>query len=283
MFGYIKTNRPELKVRDDEIYKAVYCTLCRAIGKRCGLIGRMFLSYDVTFMLIVLTALRQECSPFVKMRCPFNPAKKCRRFKEITSDTAFCADISVLLTYHKIRDNIRDSSFFKGILFRILLLIMIPSYKRAKKNAPESAVIIMNYMDSQLNTEKNDDVTLDSAADPTGRMLGDIFTLGAALPDMKNETYRIGYLTGRWIYLSDAADDIEKDIKSNNFNPFVKCRITDKNAVQNELFMTAGQLSEAFSKLKIYKFKNIIDNIINDGLYIQTQKILSGEKTNGSI
>ena len=47
--------------------------------------------------------------------------------------------------------------------------------------------------------------------------------------------------------------------------------------------MTAGQLSEAFSKLKIYKFKNIIDNIINDGLYIQTKKILSGEKTNGSI
>ena len=83
--------------------------------------------------------------------------------------------------------------------------------------------------------------------------------------------------------MSDAADDIEKDIKSNNFNPFVKCRITDKNAVQNELFMTAGQLSEAFSKLKIYKFKNIIDNIINDGLYIQTKKILSGEKTNGSI
>ena len=124
MFGYIKTNRPELKVRDDEIYKGVYCTLCRAIGKRCGLIGRMFLSYDVTFMLIALSALRQECSPFVKMRCPFNPAKKCRRFKDITPDTAFFADVSVLLTYHKIRDNIHDSSFFKAILFRILLLIL---------------------------------------------------------------------------------------------------------------------------------------------------------------
>ena len=95
---------------------------------------------------------------------------------------------------------------------------------------------------------------------------------------MKKETYRVGYLTGRWIYLTDAADDIEKDIKSGNFNPFLKCGITDRESIQNELFMTAGQLSEAVSKLKIYKFKSIIDNIINDGLYIQTQKILTGEK-----
>ena len=278
MFGYIKTNRPELKVRDDEIYKGVYCTLCRAIGKRCGIIGRMFLSYDVTFMLIALTALRQECSPFVKMRCPFNIAKKCRRFKDITPDTAFCADVSVLLTYHKIRDNIHDSSFFKAILFSRLLLILTPSYIRAKKHAPDATEIIINYMDSQFKTEKNDKITLDSAADPTGRMLGELFTLGARLNEMKKETYRVGYLTGRWIYLTDAADDIEKDTKSGNFNPFLKCGITDRESIQNELFMTAGQLSEAVSHLKIYKFKSIIDNIINDGLYIQTQKILTGEK-----
>ena len=163
-------------------------------------------------------------------------------------------------------------------MFRILLLILTPSYKRAKKHAPDAAEIIINYMDSQFKTEQSGTITLDSAADPTGRMLGELFTLGANLNDMKNETYRIGYLTGRWIYLTDAADDIEKDKKSGNFNPFVKCNITDNDSIQNELFMTAGQLSEAVSHLKIYKFKNIIDNIINDGLYIQTQKILSGEK-----
>ncbi|MCD8242159.1 MAG: DUF5685 family protein, partial [Lachnospiraceae bacterium] len=57
MFGYIMVHQPELKVREYETYRASYCGLCRSLKKRHGRIGQMTLSFDMTFIALLLTGL----------------------------------------------------------------------------------------------------------------------------------------------------------------------------------------------------------------------------------
>ena len=33
MFGYVTVYKPELKIKDYSLYKGVYCTLCKRMGR----------------------------------------------------------------------------------------------------------------------------------------------------------------------------------------------------------------------------------------------------------
>lgn len=53
MFGYVRIDKGELKVKEYEAYRGIYCSLCRALSKRYGLFSRLILSYDMTFLAMV--------------------------------------------------------------------------------------------------------------------------------------------------------------------------------------------------------------------------------------
>ncbi len=273
MFGYIRIHRPELKVWEDEAYKGIYCSLCKETGKRYGIFARMFLSYDTTFLALALMALNEEKVCFDKKRCPFNPAKKCNFCKEKQSELSFAADVSVLLLYHKIRDNIRDSTLFKGILFRILSLLILSSFKKAEKNAPEAAILADEYMQNQWAVEEKQSRSVDEAAEPTAILLSKLYSMGETNNEQKIARERVGYHLGRWVYMIDAFDDIEKDRKSGNYNPFLLGKNADYESVKGDLLMTAGELTIAYESLKIQKFDNILRNVIFDGLFYETQRV----------
>ena len=272
MFGYIKTHRPELKVREDEAYKGIYCSLCRVLGKRYGIVSRMFLSYDSSFLAIALMSLSEEKICFEQKRCPFNPAKKCNFCSANRKELEFAADISVLLLYHKIKDNIKDSTLFKALLYRILLLLVISSYKKAKKLCPDAADIIENYIKNQNFIEEKQTTNIDEAAEPTAIMLKKLYSMGETNNDTKLVREQIGYNIGRWIYLIDAFDDIEKDRKTGNYNPFVLNNCTFEK-IKGDLLMSAGEVAKAYELLDIKCFKGIIENVVYDGLYYETIKV----------
>ena len=77
MFGYVVIDKPELKVKDFEIYNAVYCSLCRKMGKTYGPLSKFCLNYDFTFLLLIRLALSQKQCSFSNSHCSFNPRKKC--------------------------------------------------------------------------------------------------------------------------------------------------------------------------------------------------------------
>ena len=77
MFGYIKTDKPEMKIKEYEAYRGLYCSLCKAMGKHFGLFSRLTLSYDITFLLLVRLSFTGTLPSFESGRCPFNPTKKC--------------------------------------------------------------------------------------------------------------------------------------------------------------------------------------------------------------
>ena len=78
MFGYLQPYKPYLMIKDFELYKSVYCGLCKQLGRDYGFLTRLILSYDCTFYAILLMSLKRSCTGFSDGRCKFNPLKKCK-------------------------------------------------------------------------------------------------------------------------------------------------------------------------------------------------------------
>ena len=57
MFGYVTARKEELKMREFTRYRAYYCGLCKVLKERHGLKGQMTLTYDMTFLVMLLTSL----------------------------------------------------------------------------------------------------------------------------------------------------------------------------------------------------------------------------------
>lgn len=258
---------------EDEAYKGIYCSLCRELGKRYGIVSRMFLSYDSSFLALALMALSEEKIFFEQKRCPFNPAKKCNFCSQSRKELSFAADISVLLLYHKIKDNIQDSTIFKALLYRIILLLVLPSYKKAKKLCPDGAKIIEDYISQQNTVEEKQSQNIDEAAEPTAILLKKLYSMEETDEDARLVRELVGYHIGRWVYLIDAFDDIEKDRKSGNYNPFLLGNNDNYEKIKGDILMTAGEAVKAYELLNIKCFKGIIENVIYDGLYYETMKV----------
>ena len=69
MFGYVRADTPYLYIKDDELYRAMYCGVCKGIGQGCGHAARMGLSYDVTFLSVILHNIAGQDVKIEKSHC----------------------------------------------------------------------------------------------------------------------------------------------------------------------------------------------------------------------
>ena len=76
MLGVMTIRKDELKFREFDRYRGFYCGLCHAIGKRCGGACRMALSFEMTFMAMLLTSLYEPQTSQDMRRCAFHPVHK---------------------------------------------------------------------------------------------------------------------------------------------------------------------------------------------------------------
>lgn len=282
MFGYVKINKPEMKVKEYEAYRGLYCSLCRSLGKNFGVLSRLTLSYDITFLLLVRLSLGLTVPEFRKGRCPFSPSKKCNYCINGEEELRFSAAVSMMLFYYKIKDNIADGSFFRKMLMYIILPYALLKYRKAEKMYPDVAEMIEEGMLRQSETEKTKTPLTDKAAHESADILGKIFAYGFS--DEKAKAYRFGYGIGKFVYLADAADDIVKDIKNKSYNPFVeKYKLIKepdeeiKKEIEGTLNMSAAVAAEAFSEIEKKTLTPIVENIIYDGLENTMKTILKGK------
>ena len=164
MLGYVKTYKPELKIKDYEAYRGLYCSLCRTLGRQYGVMSRLLLSYDVTFLLVVMLSVKNALPTFKKGRCPFNLAKRCNYCVDCSSFLSFAAAVTVLMFYYKVKDNIADSGFFKRLLMRMILPYASHLRKKALKKYKRLDSIISGGMNRQGYTEANATDNTDRAA-----------------------------------------------------------------------------------------------------------------------
>ena len=273
MFGYVRPLKAEMKIKDYESYKSVYCGLCRRMGKDYGILARLALSYDGTMLAMLSMSVRKESPCVTKGRCVCNPLKKCRFCDSEGESMALAGAVSVIMTYYKLQDTITDAGFVKRNLARLGKLLFGGCFRRAKKACPVIAETVSVMMAAQVQAE-NAESAIDRAADPTAKALSVICQMLSDDTQTKHILGTFGYYLGRWIYLMDAADDMEKDRRSGNFNPFLRQHF-DKTSCNEVLNLTVSQIVLAYDLLEPGEYRNILDNIIYEGLKARQSDCLS--------
>lgn len=272
MFGYIRAFKPEMKVKEYETYKSVYCALCRDMGKRYGVVTRLSLNYDFTFLALLNIALSDSEVSAQRKRCVCNPFKKCN-YCVSGDDYAFASAATVILIYYKILDNISDEKYLKKLGALALKMLYATSHKKAAEQYPEIEQLCKEYMCQQNAVEKENCQSADKAAHPTAKFMEQLFAFCSDEPSKKRVLARIGYCLGRWIYLIDAIEDIDKDRKNGSYNPYLLCDETKdlnslalKDTLKESLQICEAEAQRAYELLGILKFEPIISNILYLGL-----------------
>lgn len=277
MFGYVKVCKAELRMREYEEYKAVYCTLCRVLGEEYGFAARGLLSYDACFYVLLQDCAESGENPEYKAgRCRFNPLKKCNYQTNCGESYRAAAALTVLMSYQKMRDNITDGKGLKKLAAYMVSPYLRGKYKKAKARYPQFAEAVEQAMTAQANLEKEGCVSTDRAADPSAKALAAVCTAFVQSETQKRIIERVAYCVGRFVYLLDAYDDLADDLKNGTYNPFLqKYEIRDAaklcDAVLHEnilrsLHMTANEAAVSFHLLTGEVHRGILENILQDGL-----------------
>ena len=281
MFGYLKPYKPELRLRELDDYKAVYCGLCKEQGKRFGLLSRLTLSYDFAFLALFLIALEEKpCASFKECSCLAHPFQKQRCCFE-SAAVSYSAMAATILTYYKLRDDLAD----RGLWHKVRAALFLPFAKSARKKAlfdPDAVLLdeaAARMMEEQKTVEVKSGVLPDEAAEPTGNFLSFLLSLHAEGETEKRVLSRFGYLLGRYVYLCDALDDLSDDRKKGNFNPFLSFDDTAGEA-KSALFLTTAELDSDLSLLTLYTYREIVENVVSLGLRAEVVRILKKEGGN---
>ncbi len=283
MFGYIKCDKPEMKVKEYEAYKGIYCSLCKAMIKHFGILASVTLSYDIAFLVLMRLSFTSVMPDFKGGRCPFNPAKKCNYCSNGADEFRYAAAVSMMMLYHKVKDNIADSPFYKRIVMYFILPYAFLKNRKAEKMYPEVGAFIGEAMKKQAETEKKGSALPDEAAHESADALGKILAWG--IPDEKGSIYRFGYGTGKWVYLCDAADDLKDDLEGGGYNVFINMLGLQKGEEPSEgdlcviercLNMSCAFAAEGFEEIKEKTLVPIVENIIYSGTQNVMNNILKG-------
>lgn len=278
MLGYIKAYKPELRIKEYEMYKSVYCSLCKYMGKKYGFITRFTLSYDFTFLCLLKMSLNDKSCDVKKGRCVCNPLKKCTFCTNSDKDIAMPAAASVIMVYYNVIDNVTDEKGLKKLAYKILSLLLKRSHRKAAHDYPEIEKAVAQFINKQQILERAECCDIDAAAEPTSNVLSYIFSICSDNENNKRALKRLGYCLGKFIYLTDALEDYEKDIKEGRYNPFGGCTEAMERAERN-IYFCINEAINAFELINFYKLKNILGNIIYMGLEESFKRSKTNERS----
>ncbi|MDD2426833.1 MAG: DUF5685 family protein [Eubacteriales bacterium] len=277
MFGYVRPEKELLLMRDFTRYRSVYCGLCKTIKERYGNLQRSVVTYDMTFLALLLLSLSLEDSEIVQEGCVLNPLKK----KPISKHHAaldFAADSSIILAYYSALDNARDERPFLG---RAQSLLLRRSGRKASRLYPDLSANIAASLRELNDIEKGDYDP--SAADIFGRLLAELFAEGARLLDHPDRDMlirvlpEVGFALGKWIYLMDAFDDREDDLHNKQWNPLLKFSEPDSRIfVEEKLKECEEEVDRLLALLPYQRDGAIVGNVATIGLSRTRERILAG-------
>ena len=220
MFGYVVIDKPSLRIREYDYYRATYCGLCHSMGKCTGCLSRMTLSYDMTFFVLIRELLEGTEVEFKNRRCPRHPIKKIPTVVH-NSSLEYSAYVGGLLTAGKIADNLCDEKGIKRATAGFLRVFFSKMERESTKNLPQLSTLVTEKLSKLEELEKNKTASIDAPADIFGEMMSELLSYGFD-GEKKLIAGTIGKRLGRWVYIVDAFDDYECDRKSGSYNPFVQ-------------------------------------------------------------
>lgn len=279
MYGYIRPDKGELRVREFQQFRSVYCGLCETLRDRYGVISRFAVNYDMAFLAMVLLS---EDSVSQLRRCPIHPLSKRSCVLGCEAMEA-AADYSVILGWWKLRDNARDEKALKSLASASGSLAFKRAYEKAAVFRPEFDANARECLTELSRLEEEKCSSLDRCADCFARILSFVGQ------DRDSEQSRICrelfYHVGRCVYILDAVDDLADDIRENSYNPLryrfslEGDRLTDeqKQEVRASLNLSQRSACAALSLRNNDKWQPILENIITVGLPQVTELVFSGK------
>ncbi len=262
MFGYVNINKQELKVKEYYKYKAYYCGLCHQLKKRYGRFGQMTLTYDMTFLIIVLTSLYESQVTQARKRCLAHPTSKHWIITNEISD--YAADMNIALTYHKLKDDWSDD---KSILGLSGARILKRRYHKVEKKYQRQCEKIKECLQRLNELEREQEQNLDVICRPFGELMAELFVYQK---DQWEESLKlVGFYLGKFIYILDAYDDLEDDRKKGNYNPLksIANKETFEEDIKEILTMMMAECTKAFEKLPLVWDVELLRNILYAGVW----------------
>ncbi len=268
MFGYVNIYKPELKMKDFYKYKAYYCGLCKTLKDKYGSFGQMTLTYDMTFLIILLTSLYESNTEHEIHRCIVHPVKKHDTLcNEITD---YAADMNIVLSYYHLLDNWQDDRSIAGFTGTKLLN---KKFKMICNKYPRQCQAISNSLNLLKECEQNNDQNIDLVSRCFGELMSELFVYKQ---DMWEPTLRkFGFFLGKYIYIIDAYEDLEEDIKKGRYNPLKSAfqKDTYETECKNILNIMIAECTGEFEKLPCLLDGDILRNILYEGVWTKFNSI----------
>ena len=263
MFGYVIARKETLSEEQLARYRGCYCGLCHGLKDHYGSLHRLALNYDMTFLILVLSALYEPEERQDSKRCAVHPAKPQAFWQN--DFTAYGADLTVALTYHKLRDDWLDEGhrLKKGLMDQLQ-----GAYDKVKTRLPRQCALIEEELATLLALEKAGETVPDKCAAAFGRLMAGLFVTrddhwAPVLWDM-------GFFLGQFIYLQDAAVDLHKDAKKGRYNPLLLLHGGKEQPLSEFeplLLMVAAQCAAAFDRLPLVQDAGLLKNILYEGVW----------------
>lgn len=274
MFGYVTIDKPEMKIRDYYQYKGYYCGLCHQLRETYGIRGQMTLTYDMTFVVILLSSLYEEEPPLQTRRCAVHPVKKIPILR--SPMTRYGADMNMLLTYYHFVDDWQDE---KSLLGLTGLHLLHKKVQGVKEQYPRQAAVFLRQLRKLHTLEDAKSTDIDAVSGAFGRLMEELFVFR---PDQWEEKLRrMGFYLGKFIYLMDAFEDLPEDVEKGLYNPLTKLWSehaedpgTFSGICGQMLEMMISECSSAFEQLPCLQEVDILRNILYSGVWMKYRKLM---------
>lgn len=214
MFGYIKPYKPELKLKEIYKYSNAYCALCDRLKRDYGFIARFVLSYDATFLLLCLNNFCENGYHKIKIRCPYN-FMRVKNIDLSTEALEYAAFINYWLVTEKLSDDYKDNnSIFKFILRKLLISKRKFKYEKIKYDKIVENLSSLLQEIYKCENSISDSFEFDNLTNKFGVFFSEVFQSSSLINnDINKYIKKLFFQLGKWIYIIDAYDDFQDDLK----------------------------------------------------------------------
>lgn len=270
MFGYVQPVLETLTEDEKKRYQSVYCGLCKALDNRYGLVARGGLTYDMTFLALVLSSLYEPKEELHTMRCLHH---WCRQEQYVSSEMIdYAADLTVALLYHKCIDNWKDDRNIGSRCYQILLK---SAYRKVKLIRPNEVSQIETTMRTIIAVEKIPEAAPEATVNLFSTMLGNLL---AIKQDQWTDALKMfGCSLGKFVYMMDATIDYDEDGKNGKPNPVIALELTPKR-MESMLEMLLAPAAEAFERLPLVQDVELLRNTLYAGVWQEYHRMMQRQK-----
>jgi len=279
MFGYIEANIAQLSEEQLRRYRGCYCGLCRSLKERHGQLSRVTLSFDMTFLIMLLSSMYEPEEYSGEGRCAVHPLKK--RFYWGGKFTDYAADMNVALAYYNCIDDWHDD---KNPIRYAQAKVLEGQYKSVAKEWPRQCKAIECCINTLAEIEKRQDEDPDAGVNCFGELMGELFV--CVDDEMWSQRIRLfGQALGRFIYMMDACVDLDKDRKQGNYNPLINKKREELTEDDKRLVlkMLLGECTQLFEMLPLLQDVDIMRNVLYSGVWQQYTHALKKNKEDAQV